>query len=297
MSTNKFLLFISSVLILSSCSLSKTFHRPSPIPVSIEKVPSFGSGKDTTFLDFDSKTQQIKFFKKDSILINKNFSITSANFESKSGNKLNTWILKPRYRKVKATIVHFHGSAGNLLSQYQAISPLIDYGFQIITFDYSGYGFSEGKASRENILKDAFSFLDFAKEHEQIIDSKLILYGQSYGGYLAAVVGSNKQDDIDGIVIEGAFSSHKAEANYTLPILGLIVKNEDRAAVEIRKNNKPVLIIHSSEDKKVPIKFGKKIFENANQPKEFYEIDRPHIFGLQYYPEEISEKIKMMLEK
>ena len=165
MSANKFLFIISSVLILSSCSLSKTFHKPMHIPVSIENVPSFDFGRDTIFLDFDSKTQQVNFFKKDSILINKNFSITSTVFKSESGNNLNTWILKPRYRKAKATIVHFHGSAGNLLSQYQYISPLIDYGFQIITFDYSGYGFSEGKATRKNVLQDAYSFLNFGQQY------------------------------------------------------------------------------------------------------------------------------------
>ena len=210
---------------------------------------------------------------------------------------MNAWFLTPKEIKPIATIIHFHGSAGNLLSQYKTISPLIDYGFQIISFDYSGYGFSEGKATRKNAIEDAYSFLDFAKKHEHIKSTKLILYGQSYGGYLASIVGSNKQNDIDGIVIEGAFSSHKAEANYTVPVLGLIVKNEEKAVVEIRKNNKPVLVIHSTEDKKVPLKFGKKIFKNANQPKEFYEIDKPHILGLQYYSKEISKKIKMMLDK
>jgi hypothetical protein len=55
------------------------------------------------------------------------------------------------------------------------------------------------------------------------------------------------------------------------------------------------LLIHSEEDKKVPIKFGKKIFDNANNPKEFYQIKKAHILGLQYYSQEIANKIKFML--
>ncbi|MEP3211431.1 MAG: alpha/beta fold hydrolase [Maribacter sp.] len=206
-------------------------------------------------------------------------------------------MLKPKGSKPKATIVHFHGSAMDILTQYQAISPLLKYDFQIITFDYSGYGFSTGKASRKNALKDAYSFLDFAKNHKQVRGSKLILYGQSYGGYLTAVVGANRQNEIDGIVIEGAFTSHKAEAKYEVPFWGNLVKNEKYADKEIQKNRKPVLIIHSKEDKKVPIKFGKNIYENANQPKEFYEIDKPHILGLQYYPKEIARKIDSLILK
>ncbi|MBK9423616.1 MAG: hypothetical protein IPN54_05745 [Bacteroidetes bacterium] len=39
--------------------------------------------------------------------------------------------------------------------------------------------------------------------------TKLVIYGQSLGGHLAAVVAQQRQDDIDALVIEGAFSSHK----------------------------------------------------------------------------------------
>lgn len=42
---------------------------------------------------------------------------------------------------------------------------------------------------------------------------------------------------------------------------------------------------------------GKKIYENANEPKRFYEIKKCHICGPRYYVEEIFEKIKNMLAK
>lgn len=263
---------------------------------SIDKFKHVITGKDTTYINYNQNNKEIIFSTPSGTVINKNYTIKDTFFVSSNGNKLNGWLLTPKEMKPIATILHFHGSAGNLFTQYSAINPLVDYGFQVFTFDYSGYGFSEGKATRKNILNDAYSALNFVLKNHRINDN-LIIYGQSYGGYLASIVGSNKQNDIDGIVIEGAFSSHKAEANYTLPILGLIVKNEESATTEIRKNNKPVLVIHSADDKKVPLKFGKKIFKNANQPKEFYKIDKPHIFGLQYYSKEISEKIKIMLDK
>ena len=40
---------------------------------------------------------------------------------------------------------------------------------------------------------------------------------------------------------------------------------------------------------------GKKLFEHANQPKEFFEIKHYHICGPTYYADEISGKIKAML--
>ena len=251
---------------------------------------------DTCYVDYTQEDNQIKFTTSTGELINKSYTIRDTFFESSSGNQLNGWLLTPKDREPLATILHFHGSASNLIVHYSSIGPLVQHGFQVFTFDYSGYGFSEGKASRENALADAYSALDFVRKN-YVVKEDLILYGHSYGGYLASIVGSNKQKEIDGIVIEGAFSAHKAEANYSVPILGLIVKNEQLASREISKNKKPLLIIHSLEDKKVPLKFGREIFQCANQPKEFYEIDRPHILGLQYYSKEIAEKIKGMLEE
>ena len=141
------------------------------------------------------------------------------------------------------------------------------------------------------LLKTHILLLIISKKQKAIQNTKLIIYGQSYGGYLASIVGSNMQDDIDGIVIEGAFSAHKEEARHMSPFFGNLVKNGIKAENEIQKNFKPVLIIHSTEDKVVPYKFGEKIFKSANTPKEFYKIDKPHIMGLQYYSEEISNKI------
>ncbi|MBT8254526.1 MAG: lysophospholipase, partial [Bacteroidia bacterium] len=194
-----------------------------------------------------------------------------------------------------ATILHFHGSAGNLLTHYQFISPLIDYGYQVFMFDYSGYGCSEGKPDHETIIQDGYSAIEYIKKQDHFRDIKTILYGQSYGGYLASIIGSNSQEDIDGIVIEGAFSSLKDEAKHKASVFGNFVKKGKQADKEIQKNYKPVLIIHSREDKMVPIKLAQEIFINANSPKEFYEIDGMHISGLELYSSEIADKIHRMI--
>ena len=295
MSTFNIFFTFSILITLSSCSLSRTFHKPQKNLTSIDNFIYVVIGNDTSYVEYHEENNEINFRSSSGRLINQNYSIKDTFFVSANGNKLNGWLLSPINIKPVATILHFHGSASNLFFHYKTISPLVNQGFQVFTFDYSGYGFSEGKASRKNALADAYSALDFVQNHYDY--DQLIIYGQSYGGYLASIVGANKQSNIDGIVIEGAFSSHKKEANASLPVLGLLVKNEEIATEEIRKNEKPLLIIHSSEDKKVPLKFGLNIFEHANEPKEFYEIGQAHCQGLQYYSEEISKKIKMMLDR
>ncbi len=296
MSNYKFIYFLCITLLISSCAFNSTFHRSQKIPISIKEITHFNFEKDTTYISYNEENDEISLYKSESKLINKEYIIKNKFFESSSGNKLNGWLLTPKKQKPIATILHFHGSAVNLLFHYESIAPLVKQGFQVFTFDYSGYGFSEGKSTRKNALLDAYSALSYIKKTDFLKDTKLIIYGQSYGGYLASIVGSNNQDEIDGIVIEGAFSSHKEEAKHKSPFFGNLVKNEQTAEKEIRKNHKPILIIHSMEDKMVPFKFGEKIFQSANKPKEFYAIDKAHLLGLQYYSQKISKKIKEMIK-
>lgn len=282
---------------MGACAFNGRFHRPDKIPFDTYVFPSYDLGGDTTYIDYDSVSHEITLRNSQLDTINRSYTITSYTFESESGNLLNGWKMTPKNTSPIATIIHFHGTSQNVLAQYQSIEPLIAHNFEIYTFDYSGYGFSKGEATRKNALLDAHAALSYV--NEQLDDSarKKILYGHSYGGYLAAVVGSERQDAIDGIVIEGAFSSHKDEAKYEVPFWGNFVKNGAKASEEIKKNKHPLLVIHSAEDTRVPAKFGKKIYYKANAPKEFFEIDNGHCMGLAYYSDQIAQKILNLIVK
>lgn len=293
--THKILLLLFTITFLTSCSLNKMYLEPTKVPAGAKKL-TMKSATDTTLVLFSEDNYQPTFLKNGKDTIHFDFTIESVLFESSNGNKLNAWLLKPKNEIPSITLLHFHGNAGFLISQYQAITPLIKHGFQIFMFDYSGFGFSEGKATRKNVLIDANSALSYVKNRPDIKNTKLVIYGQSLGGHLAAVVAEQRQSDIDGLVIEGAFSSHKDIAAETAGFFGRMVVSEKYSAFKsIRNFKKPVLVIHSTEDQVVPFKMGQKIFDNANPPKEFYKIKKCHICGPDFYSEEISRKIKKML--
>ena len=289
----KAVFFLVVFCVLSACAFNGTFHRPTQNP-PFEELPYYVFDKDTIQIEYDQISKEIVLKDSRSIVINHNYSIRNEYFEGYGGNRLNGWLLTPSHIDIVATILHFHGSAGSLFSQYELITPLIEFGYRIFMFDYGGYGYSEGVPNHQNVLQDAYSALDYL--HNQEIDNtKLIIYGQSYGGYLAAVVGSNSPLKIDAIVVEGAFSSFKEQARHKASIFGNFVKNEFHVDKEIKNNDKPLLVIHSREDKMVPMELGRKIYNNANQPKEFYEINGLHIGGLENYSEEIASKINHMI--
>lgn len=226
------------------------------------------------------------------------FFIEGFLIESTSGNQLHAWQVVPKADSNGVSVLFFHGNAGNILSNLGAGIALVKKGFKVTIVDYSGYGYSTGDASRDNVLADAQSALELFFPMAQEANEKLVLYGQSLGGHLAVVIAARNQEKIDGLVIEGAFSSHKAIAATHKGALGRIFVSEPYSAEDsIAEYSKPILVIHSRDDEIVPFSMGEQLFEAANEPKSFYPIDRAHLAGLSLYADEIAEKILLMLEE
>jgi len=301
----RFILFFCCTIFFSSCSFNKLFLAPYKIPADAKYAKLPRKNGDTTKVYFNGEAHQPVFTKNGNDTIQTGYTIESVVFTSKSGNQLNGWFIKPKNGIVENTIIHFHGNAGNLLYQYAAMVPLVNKGFQIFMFDYSGFGFSEGKATRKNVLMDAHSALDYIKTREEVKGTKLVIYGQSLGGHLSAVVAKDRQTEIDALVIEGAFSSHHDVATYfvrRLVLIGsiarVVVRDGYSAKRSIKDYKKPLLVIHSTVDETVPFYMGKRIYKKAKSStvKEFYQIDKCHICGPIYFTDEIAEKIRKLLQ-
>ena len=183
------------------------------------------------------------------------------------------------------------------LNPYLATLPFVKKGFQVFMIDYSGFGFSQGKSKRKYVLTDSKDGLDYLLSRNDIKYDKLIMYGQSLGGHLAAVSGTQNQDKIDGLVLEGAFSSHKDAANDRVPFLSrLFVREMYSAEKNIKHYKKPLLIIHSTEDTTIPYRHGERLLELANEPKELYTIDGRHVYGPLLYGDSIAQKLVELVQ-
>jgi uncharacterized protein len=293
-------IFIYTIIIsmmLSSCSFNKMFLQPFKIPANHPRLKSTNKKTgDSSFVFFNGTNRQPTFTtsKKDTIQLD--YTIESVFFKSDNGNQLNGWLLIPKNKKPSITILHLHGNEGCLFAQYQAMEPLVKKGIQVFMFDYSGFGFSEGKGSRSNVLADANAALTYLVNRKEVFNTQIVIYGQSFGGHLAVVLGTKRQSQINAMVIEGAFSSHKDIAAKHASIFGrLFVKEMYAAKTSIKNFYKPLLIIHSIEDEVIPFAMGQKLFKNANEPKQFFEIKKPHIMGPIFYTNEIYQKMLNML--
>ncbi|HEX8514767.1 MAG TPA: alpha/beta fold hydrolase [Bacteroidia bacterium] len=249
------------IVVLSSCSTSSFFYAPSH---------DFAHYPDTAV-----------------------YNVEEINFKSGNGNTLNGWFLKPKNMAAKATVLQLHGNGGNISYQYQFAEPLVKNGYQVMVFDYEGYGRSTGKPSQEKVLDNGLQALNYVKQRADAKNKKLILFGQSLGGHLSCVVAAKESSQIDALVIEGAFSGHELMAVHVGKQNGapawlarLLVRTKYEAVDYIGQVTVPKLIIHSTEDATCPFYMGKELYDRANGPKEFWEIKGGHILASRLYSKE-----------
>lgn len=231
------------------------------------------------------------------------YNVEEINFKASDGKILNGWFLKPKTKTIVATVLQLHGNGGNISYQYQFAAPLIKAGFQVMVFDYEGYGKSEGKPSQEKVLDDGIQAVHYCKNREDVKGTKLILFGQSLGGHLSCVVAAKEQANLDALVVEAAFTGHERMAVYvggqhSAPkwLAKMLVPSKYNAIDYIDKVMIPKLIIHSTEDETCPFFMGKELYEKAIEPKSFWEIKGGHIQASHLYGEEFVKRFMDLIK-
>lgn len=217
-------------------------------------------------------------------------------FPSRDGTVLHGWFIPSTAANPKGTIVQFHGNAQNISAHYASLVWLTRRGYNLFTFDYRGYGRSEGNPDQEGTYKDALAALALAwgrheKSRGRSAGSQFIIYAQSLGGTIAlrAFADFLQRDRTTLLVIDSSFPSYKDIAaqklasfwlTWLLSPLGYVLVSDSYAPENyIPKLSFPgrLLVIHDKQDQVVGFKNGKEIYELARgipaERKEFWELD------------------------
>ena len=80
-------------------------------------------------------------------------------FKTPDGLMLHGWFLKSS-EESKGTILFLHGNAENISTHVNNVLWLVENGFDVLIFDYRGYGKSEGDPTLEGVHVDAEAALN-----------------------------------------------------------------------------------------------------------------------------------------
>lgn len=209
-------------------------------------------------------------------------SYEEVHFSSKQGAKLHGWYFPATTKEVKGTIIQFHGNAQNISTHFLSLAWVVYEGYNLFTFDYQGYGASEGKASQEGTYHDALAALEKGRElNQKSGGKKLVVYGQSLGGIIAAraLVDFPHQKEVTLLVQDSTFSSYKKIAFNRIssiwflwpisPLTFFLISDEYASFKVLDKIRTPTLVIVGQKDTVIPQKFGKQIYKQLESEKKW----------------------------
>ncbi len=76
-----------------------------------------------------------------------------------------------------------------------------------------------------------------------------------------------------GLIVQSSFTSIADVAASVLPFVpALIIRTKMDSLSKIGRVSCPKLFIHSQSDEIIPYKLGRRLFDAAHEPKEFYEV-------------------------
>lgn len=217
------------------------------------------------------------------------------------------WLPAPTDEPAKGTVYYLHGNAQNVSAHILNVAWLPEQGYNVFAIDYRGYGQSTGAPDIEGALHDTEIGLRWLADRHPDNDHPLFLLGQSLGGGLGIALASewvqrSEQPQLSGVILDGTFSGFRLIAReklgefwltwpFQIPLSWSIT--DDYEGVDRIANIAPVpvKIIHSARDGIIPFHHGMRLYEAAEQPKDFLRTDTPHgaTFILPAYREAVLE--------
>jgi fermentation-respiration switch protein FrsA (DUF1100 family) len=194
-----------------------------------------------------------------------------ARFESADGTPLHGWYVP--HDRPRAVVLFCHGNAGNVTHRIETLRTLHDrVGVSVMIFDYRGYGQSEGTPSEAGVLADARAARAWLARRTHRDENEIVLLGRSLGGGVAVDLAA--ADGAGGLVLESTFPSipEVAASGYPwLPVRSLMRTRFDSLA-KIGDYHGPLLQSDGDADTTIPYKLGRRLFDAANEPKQFVTI-------------------------
>jgi uncharacterized protein len=191
-------------------------------------------------------------------------------FNAEDGTCLHGWYFASQRNERNATIIYFHGNGGNITNIGWLGESLAKRGFNVLLFDYRGYGLSGGAALYEDDLYvDGKAAWEFVMDYKETDPKKVVFYGQSLGTAIA--VETAMRAPVGALILESGFSSASSLADSAVPWLPrwlhVLGRNRFESAEKLSRARVPVLITHGEPDAIIPLSEGRKLFAAANEPK------------------------------
>ena len=163
-------------------------------------------------------------------------------------------------------VLFCHGNAGNIASRGAYARILSQAGFDVLLFDYRGYGRSSGRPSERGTYRDARAALASLMSRPGVRRARTLYLGESLGAAVALELALEAPPA--GVILQSAFTSVRDMAREVLPLVpAAIVPDAYPSLRLLPRLEAPVLILHGERDDVVGVGHGRALFAAAREPK------------------------------
>lgn len=197
--------------------------------------------------------------------------------ETEDSESVHGWFVPAQNSRY--TVLFFHGNAGNISGRLETIDLLHELNLNVFIIDYRGYGKSSGRPTEKGTYRDAEAAWNYLKEQRGIPIDSMIVMGRSLGAAIAADLAARIQPA--GVILESPFTSVPDMAAELYPWIPArrLARFSYPTEENISKIKSPLLIAHSESDEIIPYEHGQLLYEKANQPKTFLDLQGGHNDG------------------
>lgn len=198
-------------------------------------------------------------------------------FTATDGTKLHGWFIPAPKGPAdhKTTIVFSHGNTGNIGHHLGFVVWLVEAGYNVLMYDYRGFGKSDGQVDRRGMVSDVKAAFTYTSGRADVDAGNLVSYGHSLGGAKSVTaIGESPVKGLRAVVVDGTFASYQAMARIIGGQLGSSVVTDELSPKDYvgKLSPVPLLVVHGTRDEVVPVSQGRQLYQAAREPKTLFEV-------------------------
>ena len=195
--------------------------------------------------------------------------VRDVQIQTPDGETLNGWLLNSPGEDAETgnpLVVYFPGNSLNRYERYEDLSEVANAGYNVLIFDYRGFGDSSGSPSERKLSADAQLVWEFVREDLKYEENRVVIFGESLGGAVALSLWSGEIDNPPqpaALILNSTFASLPETVGWHYPLFPFRFLLLDRwpSKERIARVRVPVIVFHGTDDSMVPISQGRDLAE------------------------------------
>ncbi len=182
-------------------------------------------------------------------------------------------------------VLYLHGTFRNAYQNLPKTEAMLASGLDVVLLDYRGWGASAPLLPNEaGILADTFTAWDAlqAESASGATPARWVIYGHSMGTAAAVALAQRVrgQGHTCALVLESGFTSFldvaQAAAGWPGWLLARMGHERMASLDRMADVDAPVWFVHGTNDRTIPLRVGRALFERAPEPKHWVELPLGH---------------------